>query len=179
VVKLNLGCGPIDPNDDVHTEGWTRVDIDPSVEPDLIVDLRAFPWPWEDGSIEEIFSAHYVEHQTSIEWISFVEELYRILEPGAMVTIVHPNLKSARAFSDPTHLDHIPAERWLYANKQWRTEGGLDRPPYPRCDFGIVNMIFGNFEPGLEFRSADAQQSALAGRWDAAQDIMAQLVKKD
>ena len=73
-MKLILGAGPIQP-DDIIDSTWTRVDINPDTEPDQIVDLRAFPWPWDDGSIDEISCSHYVEHQTSLEWISFVEEM--------------------------------------------------------------------------------------------------------
>ena len=173
-----LGAGPIQPGDTVDLS-WTRVDINPDTEPDQIVDLRAFPWPWDDDSVDEIACSHYVEHQTSLEWIMFVEEMYRVLVSGGQALIIHPNLKSHRAFADPTHLDYIPAERWLYANKQWRVESGVDRAPYPSCNFGIANLVYGNFEPGMEHRSDEAKQSAMSGRWDAAQDVMVQLVKKD
>lgn len=176
-MKLNLGSGRLDVNDDAHVD-FVRVDNQPAVEPDELVDLQSWPWPWDDESVDEIYCAHYVEHQTGRDWIRFMEEAWRILRVEGVMTVIHPNLQTGKAFADPTHLDFIPGDRWLYASRQWRQEHGLDRPPYPDCDFGIKEIVYGNFEDGLELRSQEAQQSAIVGRWNTAFDVMAVLTKK-
>lgn len=167
-LKLDLGCG-LNP-----AKGFTGVDL---YTGPVKVDLFQFPWPWESDSVDEVFCSHFVEHMPRGCWVPFVDELYRILKPGSKAFIVHPNLKSVRAFQDPTHQDFIPAERWLYTNKAWRQSEGLDHPPYPTCDFEYE--IGAAFAPGWEHRTPEAAFQAASMSWDVALDFQVTLVKKE
>jgi len=167
-LRLDLGSGP-----NPHP-GFTGVDLHCDV--DLRVDLRQLPWTWADRSVSEVWCSHYVEHQTGRDWIYFVDELWRILKPGAKATIIHPNLKSERAFQDPTHLDFIPSSRWNYTNREWRKVNDLDHPPYPTCDFEFeVNAMIA---PGWETRSTEALQQAASLNWDVVFDLQVLLTKR-
>jgi predicted SAM-dependent methyltransferase len=54
-VKLDLGCGQS------PKEGFEGVDLHaPDVK--YRVDLWKFPFPWEDNSVDELYSSHFVEH---------------------------------------------------------------------------------------------------------------------
>jgi predicted SAM-dependent methyltransferase len=92
-MKLNLGSC------DRPFPGFLSVDI---VEPaDQIADLSR-PWPWPDSSVDEVRAHDVIEHIA--DRIFFMNELYRVLKPGARATIETPNAaKGAGYFQDPTH----------------------------------------------------------------------------
>lgn len=113
-MKLNLGAS------DRHIEGFISVDIAPPA--DQIVDLSG-PWPWKDSSAEEVLAYDVCEHIATlakegyapgIPWalwrqvdgrIHFMNELWRVLQPGARVTIETPNAsRGCGYFQDPTHV---------------------------------------------------------------------------
>jgi len=69
---------------------------------DIVHDLRQFPWPLEDGQLEEIYMKSVLEHLP--DTIRTMEELYRITKPGAKVYIAVPYWNSCTAIGDPTHV---------------------------------------------------------------------------
>lgn len=108
--KANLGCG------DAHREGddWCNLDIEKSVEPDVVSDLDELPWPFRSGQLELIVAEHVFEHLE--DPVQALEETARVLEPGGTFVLVFPigHVK----FRDPTHkhywtygtIDHIVGE---------------------------------------------------------------------
>ena len=61
--KLDLGCGP-------HKEdGYVGVDITQvGTKADIQHDLLQFPWPFEDSSVDELFSSHFFEHVPNLRY---------------------------------------------------------------------------------------------------------------
>lgn len=93
-MKLNLGAC------DRYLPGFLSVDRVPPA--DVIADL-AQPWPWPDSTVEEIVAYDVIEHIA--DRIHFMNELHRVLKPGARATIETPNAsKGAGYFQDPTHV---------------------------------------------------------------------------
>ena len=41
---------------------WRNVDSLPLDGVDEVVDLFAYPWPWEDNSVDELWASHIIEH---------------------------------------------------------------------------------------------------------------------
>jgi SAM-dependent methyltransferase len=123
------------------------------------VDLRQFPWPWPDDSVEFVWSAHFICYQTPTEWISFADELWRILVPGGQARIVWPNLRTGRAWQDPLFLDHVPLERWSYASRRWRQLVGLDeRAGYPVADLDITEFSWEGLHDDVVSVATPAQE---------------------
>lgn len=92
-MKLNLGCN------DRHMDGFVSVDIAPPA--DVITDLRE-PWPWPDSSVDEVMALDVIEHLP--DRIHTMNELWRVMRPGAVATIEVPNAaKGAGFYQDPTH----------------------------------------------------------------------------
>jgi hypothetical protein len=184
-LRLDFGCG-LSP-----TEGFIGVDLHTSTTDNgiLPVDLfRPDSWPWEDGSVAEVFASHFVEHIPApywdphrlgmrIPWCEFVDAVWRILTPGGTFSVVHPNLWSMRAFQDPTHTQFMPLERWLYTRKDWRVLQGLDHAPYPTADFHIVPETagFAMLAQSFQGRAAEATDFALLHYVNVAGDINLQL----
>lgn len=129
-MKLDLGSGP-NPR-----EGFEGVDIAPVTTHQF--DLTSGRnWPWSDNLVEELSSAHFIEHiQADNVWYPdgsdeengawkdrlffFFDEAYRIIIPGGIFTIEWPALKNVNAFRDPTHRRFLPLEFTYYLSKSSR-----------------------------------------------------------
>lgn len=169
-LKLDFGCGPN------KREGFEGVDIRPFPGVDHMVDLAVTPWPWNDVSVDEAIASHFIEHLTAPQRISFCNELYRILKPGATCQITVPHWCSYRAYGDLTHQWPPVSEMWFYyLNKDWRAKEAPHNDAYT-CDFDATWGYA--IRPDLVNRNNDFQQFALVNYKDAAADIIATLKKK-
>lgn len=50
------------------------------------------PLPFEDNSIEVIFSSHFIEHIHLIEAQQLIKESYRVLKPGGIIRFITPDM---------------------------------------------------------------------------------------
>jgi SAM-dependent methyltransferase len=91
--RLNLGCGAF------KKPGFLNVDVVSEVQPDLLLDLDAFPYPFPDNHFELIEADHVLEHlQNPLRTLT---ELHRITRAGGEIHIRVPHF--SRGF---THADH-------------------------------------------------------------------------
>ncbi len=109
-VKVNLGSGS------VVIEEWINVDYSlgsrlskvpffPAInkkfkffnidwsEDIFLHDLRK-KFPWEDETIDIIYSSHTLEHLNKPDGLNFLKECYRVLKSDGVIRIVVPDLKS-------------------------------------------------------------------------------------
>ena len=84
MLKLNLGCG------DAYLDGWVNIDLD-SEKADLRHDLTE-PLPYEDGSVDLIYSEHFIEHLTAEDGLKMLRECHRVLKPGGLVRVATVDL---------------------------------------------------------------------------------------
>ena len=174
-LKLDFGCGPN------KREGFKGVDSIAFVGVDYVVDLRSAPWPFADNSVDEANASHFVEHLTAPERCGFVNELFRILKPGAKFQMVVPHWASNRAYGDPTHQWPPVSEMWFYyLSKAWRLANAPHtdvsvNPTGFNCNFEAVWGY--NMRQDLNVRNQEYQQFALANYKEAAQDMIATLTK--
>src|SRR5262245_60349301 len=201
-LKLDFGCGPR------KREGFLGVDRIEFVGVDLICDLsrigrwlfKASPavphlvqsneheWPaiigdhpceLPDNSVAEAHASHFLEHLNALQRVSFVNELYRVLQPGGQCQIVVPHWASNRAYGDPTHQWPPVAEMWFYyLSQEWRntqaphTDGKHWAPGF-RCNF---DASWGyQMHQQIAIRNQEYQQHALQCFKEAAQDLVATL----
>lgn len=177
MVKLDLACGQN------KREGF--LGVDESGDADVIHDLFTFPYPFEDGSVEEIHSSHFIEH-LPMEYVvqngrrkdmlfAFIDECHRMLMPGGKVTLIFPCATSIRAFQDPTHRRFIPSTTAYYFNKEWREMNKLDHYNVDcNFDFQVGEAVNGN----VAVRSAEYQQFAKNHYWNSVDDLHFILTKK-
>jgi len=143
-VRLNLGCG------NKKLPGYVNVDKSPVCEPDAVVDLESFPWPFDDGVAEEVVLRHVLEHLGAAPdtYLGVIRELYRICAPDARVVITVPHPRHDDFLSDPTHVRPVTPEGLeLFSqakNREWAKKGVANTPLglYVGVDFEIrsVNM---------------------------------------
>lgn len=176
-LKLDLGCGKNKKGPD-----WTGVDSMAFEGVDVVCDLvkankkgEFVLWQWDDSTVDEIHASHFVEHLTGPQRIHFVNEAYRVLKPGAKITIITPHWNSCRAYGDLTHAWPPVSEFWFYyLSTDWRAVNAPHNVDY-KCNFAATWGY--SMHPSIMSRNQEYQNFALANFKEAAQDIIATLVK--
>jgi SAM-dependent methyltransferase len=173
LLKLDLACGQ------VCQQGFEGVDIAAVDGVKHVHDLNVYPWPFEDSSVDEARSSHYLEHLDGLQQIEFMNELWRILKNGSGALITTPYGHSVRAWQDPTHLRPIFAESYLYYNRPWREANKLTHGPYERikCNFDI-SFPWQAIDSNIAARDANAQQWMTRFYVNAINDITALVVAR-
>jgi predicted SAM-dependent methyltransferase len=103
-MRLNLGAGS------EPTEGWVNLDWIAGPGIDVVHNLLEFPWPFDDGAVSEIKAIDVLEHMPNFTpdnramAIAFVEECWRILQPGGTLFMSVPHWQSKNMWIDPTHV---------------------------------------------------------------------------
>jgi hypothetical protein len=141
-LKLNLGCG------EHHKDGC--INVDKYGNPDVLHDLEAFPWPWEDNSVQEVELNHVLEHlgESAAVYFRIIKELYRICKAGARIHIGVPHPRHDDFLNDPTHVRVVTPDGLLLfsksKNREW-VDGGYANSPlgiYLDVDFEIESVNY-------------------------------------
>jgi SAM-dependent methyltransferase len=169
-LRLDLACGS------AKKPGFFGVDLVATPHVDLVLDLTRTPWPFADGSVDEVHCAHFFEHLTGDQRIDFMHELHRILVPGGKATIIVPYARSDGALQDPTHQwPPLVETSFSYFNAESRRSMGVDHYPI-RCDF--------DFEVGLtlaaewQHRSEQERLGAIRHLWNVASEMTVYLSRR-
>jgi hypothetical protein len=141
-VKLNLGCGQN------RKEGYVNADREPAANPDVVMDMEEFPWPFDTDSVDEVVANHVLEHvgATPSVFIGVMQELYRICRAGAAIHIAVPHPRHDNFISDPTHVRPVtPQMLELFSKRnceRWRLEGAATSPLalYAGVDFELRDV---------------------------------------
>lgn len=90
MIKLDIGSGG--PSGDSSFIG-----VDAYVDS---ADVKAFMWdlPYEDNSVDVIFTSQALEHISKYQVIPTLQEWYRVLKPGGRLQIIVPDLEWAVKF---------------------------------------------------------------------------------
>ncbi len=134
LLKLDLACGAN------KRDGFKGVDFVKTEQTDYVHDLLKFPWPFEDSSVGEAHCSHFFEHIPNLLRGKFMDELYRVLAPGAKCLLITPYYNSIRATQDFTHeWPPVSPNSFLYFNKGWREQNKLTHGHYDlKCDFDFT-----------------------------------------
>jgi predicted SAM-dependent methyltransferase len=90
---LNLGSNEWNISSKSPNVKWINIDADKNdkINPDL--QCRAEELPFEDNSIDEIYSGHLLEHFDIHEGKKALNEWYRVLKLGGIITITVPDIE--------------------------------------------------------------------------------------
>lgn len=170
-MKLDIGCGK--KKQDGHI-GIDRISF-PGV--DHVLDAGNDRWPFDDGSIDEVYASHFVEHLTPKERIHFANEAHRVLKKGGKALIIVPHWASARAYGDLTHQWPPVSEFWFpYLNAAWRAENAPHNTDYS-CDFDTPPGGY-DLRPDLALRNGEYQQYALQNFKESAMNFAQTIFKR-
>ena len=156
MTRLNLGCGAYRLP---QVDGWSNWDEDPETPADRHYHVP--PIPLEDGTVEEIYMGHLLEHFEPDEADELLRECRRVLVPGGKLGVVVPDTRAVLAryleqrhevvevpqghFWNLDDLDHVCA--WaLYSTIQpsrhrWSYDAATLRRALVRNGFLLVGPI--------------------------------------
>lgn len=97
IKRVDFGCGSS------KREGYIGVDMLEIPGVDIVHNLSAFPYPFDDNELDEVWMDQVLEHIPMP--LKVVEELFRICKNGAKVHIGVPYFRSAYSVIDPTHVN--------------------------------------------------------------------------
>ncbi|MFA6971367.1 MAG: methyltransferase domain-containing protein [Gallionella sp.] len=98
-MKLNLGCG------DMLLGGFTNIDLY-NPKADVRCDVKSLPF--EDESVELIYSSHVIEHFHFFEIWDVLLEWKRVLKKGGILEIETPDLlASCKRFVEASEQERI------------------------------------------------------------------------
>lgn len=169
-LKLDLGAG------NNPTPGFKAVDI--AGEPDFLVDLFQYPWPFKDRSVAEVVSNHVIEHIPHYRpeyngvdgfWM-FFNELHRIMRKNGKVTLTCPYVKGDRAFWDPSHTRYIHEINFNYFDPSWLEMNGLQHYPIT-AHFEVINIEGQGVPDDIMNRNAELQAQARSYYWNVLTDL--------
>ena len=117
--RINLGSGKD------YRLGWLNVDVDASVQPDLVLDLsRPIQFPIRlrselggevelvPGSVEEFFADNVLEHVPDLPRL--MTQVLALLRTGGRFVVQVPYEGAPTAWQDPTHVRAFNQNSWLY-----------------------------------------------------------------
>lgn len=157
-----------------------RIDLSPQGPIDgftkAVFDLKVFPWPLEDSSVDEARCMDYLQKLDGDEQIGFMNELHRVLKQGRGCLIGTPYGNSNKAWQNPTNKRPIYGETFLYYNKGFREAHGLPLEQIT-ADFDI-QFPYQNLDDTLKTRHHDVQAWMSKHMCNAVHDLVTLVVKK-
>lgn len=188
ILKLDIGCGTNKKQPDADGVVWTGVDAIAFPGVDVVLNLcekdkakkgqeASFKsWTWENDSVDEVHCSHFIEHLNAAERVHFVNELYRVMKPGSKATIIAPHWASCRAYGDLTHAWPPVSEFWFYyLSKEWRASNAPHSNYNENLNFSATWGY--SLHQSLQNRNTEYQNFALQNYKEAAQDVVATLIK--
>jgi SAM-dependent methyltransferase len=111
---------------------------------DVVHDVERFPWPLPDAHFTRILCSHLVEHLDPRLTVRFMDECWRVCEPGGWLFVITPYAGSFGFWQDPTHTkawnEATPAyfdpahelyrlytpSPWTIIKNAWHSNGNLE-----------------------------------------------------
>lgn len=142
MIRLDVGSGMM------TRPGWVGIDNRAHQAVQIIHDLKQFPWPLETESVHQAYVGAMFARVSRDDWglFKFMNELHRILLPGAEMLVVTYYGINARYLADPAacnpvteatfyHFDPLHKSQlwfryqpdpWRILNMAWDCEGNLE-----------------------------------------------------
>jgi SAM-dependent methyltransferase len=124
-IILDIGCG-VGRSD----RSVVGIDFRRGTGVDIVHDLESYPWPLPSECVNMAVASHIVEHidPAKMGFFKFMNEVWRLLKPGAEFIIATPYCTSTGYFRDPSHCNPVHPETWCYFDP----EEGLHKGSYYR-----------------------------------------------
>lgn len=119
-MKIDIGCG------EKHLDGFVGIDIIDFGQK-YVLDVRD-GLPFEDNSIKEVRSEHFLEHLDNQEAINLLNEVWRVLDGEFHVVVpngLHPKsylLEHKTYWTEATFKDLEKNNYKIYKLRKWKIE---------------------------------------------------------
>ena len=144
-IKLHLGCG--------HQRIADWVNCDLMAPADKNFDVQVAPWPFDDNAAAVIYASHLLEHLRD-PW-TFMREAWRVLAPGASMTLRLPYGDHRAAWYDLTHIRPWYAENFCCFQPGYAQAVGNPQTEGWEYPFGVTSVdlrVSGKFAPLMRRR---------------------------
>lgn len=101
MVILDIGCGR------KKISGAIGIDFSSMSDADVVLDLNTGVLPFDDDSVDFIFSSHTLEHLTTEGFMHVMTEAYRVLKPGGQFKLVVPYFSTQANLANPFHNNNV------------------------------------------------------------------------
>lgn len=98
-IKLNLGCGKAIKKKFINLDFYKH----PNTKVDIVTNLNK-KMPFNDFSIDYIYSSHLLEHLTWIKGEKLIKDCFRVLKKGGKIRLLIPDFK--KIFKSYINKDH-------------------------------------------------------------------------
>lgn len=114
-ISIDLGCGSRKRNP-FNASSVIGIDVQTTTKSDIQLDLSLNSLPFSDSTIGFASAYDFLEHvprfaiinnRSSSPLINLLNEIYRVLKPGALFYYKFPAYPALQAFSDPTHVSYF------------------------------------------------------------------------
>lgn len=109
-LKVELGCG-----NNPKIDGAVTVDAFDNDKVNIVTDIN-LGLPFEDNSIDELYSYHFLEHVADLEVT--MKEIHRVLKSGGKCIGTVPHFANPYFYSDPTHNSFFGLYSFSYFDKE-------------------------------------------------------------
>lgn len=154
-MRLNVGAGLF------PVEGWVNIDGNPKTAP--VVDVRTDPkrpLPFRDESFDMVYCGHVLEHILWENLRPFLDDLWRVMKPGAGICIVGPDHERARAGGYSDDVVHA-----CYGDPAW--DDGTGEPHVWTCtESAVLEVLRGTFTAmPIDIRDLGPEWPAISRAW--------------
>lgn len=112
MTRFNVGCG------DKKWKDFINIDIEHTVKPDILMDIRHSQLPCKKGEADEIWMFHTIEHITKNFWKSIFIEFNRALKTNGVLNLAYPEfIKCVENWKNNKHDDRQYWEATLYGRQ--------------------------------------------------------------
>ena len=98
---LDIGCGQ------KKLDGAVGIDFSPFSTADIVLDLNKEKLPFEDSSVDFIYTSHALEHLSFNGFMHMISEMYRVAKPDSQIYITVPYFQNTINFANPFHNNKI------------------------------------------------------------------------
>ena len=151
MIRLDIGSG------DTPKEGYVGVDLYSNAEGIIQAPMNALPF--EDETVDEIYSSHALEHIGKYEVVPTLAEWYRVLKFNAPLTIEVPDMEWV-------------CKNWLkYRSNDWHMDAvfGDQSTPGQYHKTGFTRQIMYRYLEQAGFANRQVQSAIL---WSHEQDCL-------
>jgi SAM-dependent methyltransferase len=155
--RLSIGCGF-----DVQ-EGFIGIDIRPSKNPNHIQhDLEDYPWPFPDSAFAVAAATMVIEHinPAKLGTVRFMNEIWRVMKPGAQLMLAVPYGMSPMSITDPGHTRCFTETTWFYFDPLNQSGMWKTYRPRPWKLLACTFQTHGLMEVVMEKRREDPQNKS-------------------
>ncbi|WOG26345.1 class I SAM-dependent methyltransferase [Endozoicomonas sp. 8E] len=144
---LDIGCGR------KKIAGAVGIDFSQMCNADVVLDLNHGRLPYDDNSVDFIFSSHTLEHLILDGFVHVMRESYRVLRAGSQFKIVVPYYPSTANFANLLHNNNICFNEHtfrFFSSETEREAISKDEYQSPSCQHWGLRYSSNN-EIGIEF----------------------------